>query len=107
MPLVRNRRSTHSMRSVSIAVEALPQQVLRVFDGNGKVRAAKIPEHRKIYADHFSVAVEERSARTAQCGGGVVDNFVLEHVPDVALRGLAARARTGAADSVRYVSQLR
>jgi hypothetical protein len=49
--------------SVSIAGGSLPQQVHCVFGGDGKVRAAKPPEHREIYADHFSLAVEERSAR--------------------------------------------
>jgi hypothetical protein len=58
----------------------LAQQVFRVFDGDSKVRAAKISEHREIYADHFSVAVEERSARTTGGGGGGVDNLVLKHV---------------------------
>jgi len=48
--------------SVSITGGPLPQQVLRVFNGNSEVRAAKIPEHREIYANHFSLAVEERSA---------------------------------------------
>ena len=53
--------------------------------GTGKVRAAKISEFRKIYANHFSLAVEERSARTPGGCGGVVDNLVLKHVADIGL----------------------
>ena len=68
----------------------LPQEVLRIFDGNSKVRAAKISEYCKIYANHFSLAVEERSARTPGGCGGVVDNLVLKHVADMALRGRGA-----------------
>ena len=65
-------------------------KILRVSGGNGKVRAAKIPEHREIYANHFSRAVEERSARPPGGCGGVVDNLVIKHVADVALGGCGA-----------------
>jgi hypothetical protein len=65
----------------------LLEQVFGEFGGDGEVRAAKIFEHGEIYANDFSVAVEERSAGTAGGGGGIVDNLVLEHVADVALRG--------------------
>src|SRR5271169_1267996 len=75
--------------------DGLFQQLRRIFDGNGKVRATKIPEHREIYADHFSVAVEKGCTRTAGGRGGVVDNLVLEHVADVALRGRRADEAPG------------
>src|SRR4029077_12492081 len=71
------------------------QEDLRVFDGNSKVRAAKISEYRKIYANHFSLAVEERSARTPGGCGGVVDNLVFKHVADMALCGRGADEALG------------
>src|SRR3984893_5194159 len=89
-PICRSDRNTSSIVGGCVAfpsqLRPLPQQVFRVFDGDSKVGAAKISEHREIYADHFSVAVEERSARTARGGGGVVDNFVVKHVAYMALR---------------------
>jgi hypothetical protein len=39
----------------------LPQEVFGVFDGDGQVGAAEVAEDREIYADDFSVAVEEWS----------------------------------------------
>src|SRR5258707_1819742 len=63
--------------SVSVAGGPLPQQVLRVFNGNSEVRAAKVSEYRKIYANHFSLAVEEPSARTPRGCGGVLDHTFL------------------------------
>src|SRR5260370_230270 len=81
--------------SVSIPGGPLPQQVLRVFNGNSEVRAAKISEYRKIYANHFSLAVEERSARTPRGCGSVVNNLVLKHVADMALRGRGADEALG------------
>src|SRR4029077_10046405 len=88
-----SRRLTHAQQLARGG--RLRQQVLPVFGGDREVGAAKILEHGEIYADHFSVAVEERSARAAGSGGGVVDNFVLEHVPDVALRGGGADEALG------------
>src|SRR4029077_13049134 len=88
-----SRRYTHAQQLERGG--RLLQQVLRVFGGDSEVGAAKILERGEIYANHFSVAVEERSAGTAGCGGGVVDNFVLEHVADMALRGGGADKALG------------
>jgi hypothetical protein len=90
LPLARSRRYTHSLAALPSQSGPLPQQVLRAFNGSSKVRAAKICEHRKSYANHFSLAVEERSARTPGGCGGVVDNLVPKHVADMALRGRGA-----------------
>jgi len=57
-----NAATRTAQRSDYSAGGALLQQVFRVFGGNSKVRASKILEYGEIYADHFSVAVEERSA---------------------------------------------
>jgi hypothetical protein len=67
------------------SIGALLQQVFGVFDGDGEVGAAEVAEDGEIYADDFSVAVEERAAGAAGGGGGVVNNLVVEDVAYVAL----------------------
>src|SRR6266849_7684411 len=54
-------------------------------NGNTKVRTAKTFDNRECHADHFSIAIDERSPRTAGSGLRVVDNLVRKNVADMAL----------------------
>src|SRR5713226_6397420 len=54
-------------------------------NGNTKIRAAKTLDNRECHANHFSIAIDKRSARTTGSGLRIVDNFVRKNVADMAL----------------------
>src|SRR5580704_1821494 len=62
------------------------QQRLRIANGNSEVGAAKAPDYGEGHANHLAVAVDERAARAAGGGLGVVDNFIGQDVADMSLR---------------------
>src|SRR5260370_32525567 len=59
----------------------------RLGEANGKtkIRTAKSFDYRISHADHFPIAIDERSAGAAGSGLRIVDNFVRENVADMAL----------------------
>ena len=59
------------------ARRGLLHQFVGVTDGNGQVGAAEIIQDSEIYANHFAVAIEERSPRAPRGGRRIVNNFVL------------------------------
>src|SRR5260370_8896687 len=54
-------------------------------NGNAKIRTANSFDYRISHADHFPIAIDERSAGAAGSGLRIVDNFVRENVADMAL----------------------
>src|SRR5260370_14742484 len=52
---------------------------------NTKVRTAKTFDYRECHANYFTIAIDERSARTAGGGLRIVDNLVRKNVTDMAL----------------------
>src|SRR5262245_53811162 len=63
------------------------QQFIRVADGHGQVGTSETVEDGEVHPDDLALVIEKRSARAAGSGCGVVHNLVLQHVPDMALRG--------------------
>jgi hypothetical protein len=55
----------------------LLHQFVGVADGNRQVGAAEIIQDGEIYANHFAIAIEERSARPARGRRRIVNNLVL------------------------------
>src|SRR5258707_8152433 len=66
---------------------SLPQQFRRISRRYCQVRSPKSLQYRKIHADHFPAAIEQRSARPPGSCRRVVNNLVLQHVADMTLRG--------------------
>src|SRR5713101_5776189 len=54
-------------------------------NGNTKIGTAKPFDDRKCHANHFSMAIDERSARAAGSGLRIIDNLVRKNVADMAL----------------------
>src|SRR5262249_26886101 len=65
----------------------LLKKLLGVTSRNGKIRAAKSIENCEINSDYFAVMIEERTAGTARSCCSIVNNFVLQYVANMPLRG--------------------
>src|SRR5260370_4970967 len=52
---------------------------------NTKVRPAKTFDYRECHANHFTIAIDERSAGAAGGGLRIVDNLVRKNVADMSL----------------------
>src|SRR4030081_2040239 len=52
---------------------------------NAKIGTAKTFDDRERHTNHFSIVIDERSARATGSGLRIVDNFVRKHVADVSL----------------------
>src|SRR6202044_1216463 len=63
-----------------------PEQRLRELYGNAKIRASETPEDRIGNADHFSLAVEKRPARSAVSRLRVENNLIGKNVSNMCLR---------------------
>lgn len=57
--------------------DQLLQQLACISRGNGKIRPAKAPKYREIYANDLSIAIKERPARAAGRSCRVIHNLVL------------------------------
>jgi hypothetical protein len=73
----RHSRLKFIQNARSEARRRLLHQFVGVTDGNRQVGAAKIIQDGEIYANHFAIAIEERSARAARGRRRVVNNLVL------------------------------
>ena len=62
------------------------KQFLGVADRNCKVGPAESVEDGEIHSDDFAAVIEKRAARAAGGGRRIVNDFVLQHVADMALR---------------------
>src|SRR5574337_1916901 len=60
---------------------------LGITNRNAEIRTAEALHHGVGHPDDFAMMVEQRPARTARSGLGVVDELVGEDFSEVALRG--------------------
>src|SRR5260370_34867075 len=73
-------------RCFALPAAALLEEFVGVADRHCEVGAAEALQDGKVHADYFAATVEERAAGASGSGSRVVDDFVLQHVADVALR---------------------
>src|SRR5260370_40229276 len=69
---------------------------------NTKVRTAKTFDHRECHANHFAIAIDERSAGAAGSGLRIVDNLVRKNVADMSL----SNQRTDEFTAEKFVDNL-
>src|SRR5260370_30511761 len=69
---------------------------------NTKVRTAKTFDYRECHANHFTIAIDERSAGAAGGGLRIVDNLVRKNVADMSL----SNQRTDEFTAEKFVDNL-